>query len=89
MALTLKQAAAYLAASPTPYKLPTLRKAIQSGSLKSQLVETDVQEYRTVEESDLIAWATDQSKVKRGNPNIRNVRRKPVGRPTGKKASEQ
>lgn len=69
MPLTLKQAAKYLAASPTPYKLPTLRKAIQSGDLKSALVKTDVQEYRTVEKSDLIAWANKQSQSIRGNPN--------------------
>lgn len=84
MPLTLKQAVEYLAASPTPYKLPTLRKAVQSGDLKSKMVTTDVQAYRTVEVEDLVKWATEQSKVKRGNPNIRNIRRKPA-----KKASEK
>lgn len=77
MPLTLKEAVDYLAASPTAYKLPTLRKAIKKGKLKSELIKTDLQEYRTVEESDLIAWAAKQAESTRGNPNIRNVRRKP------------
>lgn len=79
MELTLKEAVKYLAASPTPYTLPTLRKAIKKGKLKSELVTTDLQEYRTVEVDDLIAWAAKQAESTRGNPNIRSVRRKPKG----------
>lgn len=64
--LTLKEAVKELAASPTPYTLPTLRKAIIKGYLKSEVVETSTQVYRVVSEDDLKAWVNDQSKHKIG-----------------------
>ncbi len=60
MPLTLKQAVAHLATTDNAFKLPTLRKAIQSGQLKSRLVTTDMQAYRVVELDDLMAWATNK-----------------------------
>jgi len=76
MSLTLKEAVKHLAASPYPYSLPALRKAIYANKLKTTLVTTDIQKYRVVEVDDLEAWAKEQSKTKLGNPNIRTLRKK-------------
>lgn len=76
--MTLKQAVEFLANTPTPYKLPTLRKAVQSGALKSELKTADGTglEYRVIDQADLMTWAERQSKIKRGNPNIATLRKK-------------
>ena len=72
--MTLKQAAEFLANTPTPYSLVYLRKVVKSGTLKATLNTDTPSPFWTVEEADLMAWAATPRK--RGNPEIKNIRRK-------------
>ena len=63
--MTIKQAAKFLAEAGKPFSPITIRKAVTAGRLKAtrHTVPTD---YYLIEESDLLAWASDATKHKPG-----------------------
>ena len=70
--MTLKQAAEFLKTTDHVYGLPAIKKAAIAGKLKVQLESSPIEHY-TVAESDLIAWASDDSQHKAGRPTKARV----------------
>ena len=63
--MTIKQASKFLKEVGKPFSHVTIRKAVTEGRLKAtrHSVPTD---YYLIEESDLLTWASDDSKHKPG-----------------------
>lgn len=58
--MTIKQAAKFLKEAGKPFSPITIRKAVTSGRLAATK-HTVPTEYYLIEESDLLAWASDEN----------------------------
>lgn len=64
--MTLKQAEAYLKANTAhTFSVITIRRAVMDGKLKAVMNNAPVP-YYTVDENDLLTWASDDKAHKRG-----------------------
>jgi hypothetical protein len=65
--MTLKEAAEYLSRTDYAFTVHALKRAAAKGALKAKLIDAPLP-YYLVSETDLLAWASDDSQHKAGRP---------------------